>query len=212
MDKVLDNAYYKTLPPPHDKMRELYGVQIDRVIQSLWARIEQQLGRVSEIPEGGYHGAYLVELAEERRKGNCTERVMRATAPSYFISPAALGKLGLSTGEARVLVEKALVMQPDHLRAVEVLRRDRDADEAEAQLARMRGMLFGYSERFKHVIGPEVSWMYRTRVEDFNSIPKFDGDDYFLGTNEFGSSPANWRSYFGAYGMAVALQRQIASP
>jgi LPS-assembly protein len=43
---------------------------------------------------------------------------------------------------------------------------------------------FGYSERFKHTIGPEVSWMYRTRVEDFNSIPKFDGDDYYLGTNQ----------------------------
>lgn len=25
MEKVLDNAYYKTLPPPHDKMRELYS-------------------------------------------------------------------------------------------------------------------------------------------------------------------------------------------
>jgi LPS-assembly protein len=43
---------------------------------------------------------------------------------------------------------------------------------------------FAYSERFKHVIGPEVSWQYRTRVEDYNSIPKFDGDDYFLGTNQ----------------------------
>ncbi len=43
---------------------------------------------------------------------------------------------------------------------------------------------FAYSERFKHTIGPEVSWIYRTRVEDFSSIPKFDGDDYFLGTNQ----------------------------
>ncbi|WP_285739094.1 winged helix-turn-helix domain-containing protein [Kitasatospora phosalacinea] len=34
------------------------------------------------------HG--LVELAEERRKGNMTERVYRATAASYVISPAAL--------------------------------------------------------------------------------------------------------------------------
>ena len=34
------------------------------------------------------HG--LVELVEERRKGNMTERVMRATAASYVISPAAL--------------------------------------------------------------------------------------------------------------------------
>lgn len=32
------------------------------------------------------HG--LVELVEERRKGNMTERVMRATASSYVISPA----------------------------------------------------------------------------------------------------------------------------
>jgi DNA-binding transcriptional ArsR family regulator len=34
------------------------------------------------------HG--LVELIEERRKGNVTERVLRATAASYVISPAAL--------------------------------------------------------------------------------------------------------------------------
>jgi DNA-binding transcriptional ArsR family regulator len=34
------------------------------------------------------HG--LVELVEERRKGNMTERVMQATAASYVISPTAL--------------------------------------------------------------------------------------------------------------------------
>jgi DNA-binding transcriptional ArsR family regulator len=34
------------------------------------------------------HG--LVELVEERRKGNVTERVLQATASSYVISPAAL--------------------------------------------------------------------------------------------------------------------------
>lgn len=36
----------------------------------------------------------LVELAEERRRGNCVERVLRATARTYVISPAALGALG----------------------------------------------------------------------------------------------------------------------
>lgn len=35
------------------------------------------------------HG--LVELVEERRKGNVTERLLRATAASFVISPAALG-------------------------------------------------------------------------------------------------------------------------
>ena len=34
------------------------------------------------------HG--LVELVEERRKGNVTERVLQATAASYVISPIAL--------------------------------------------------------------------------------------------------------------------------
>jgi DNA-binding transcriptional ArsR family regulator len=37
------------------------------------------------------HG--LVELAEERRKGNVTERVYRATAASYVISPSALASV-----------------------------------------------------------------------------------------------------------------------
>ncbi|MFF2846385.1 ArsR/SmtB family transcription factor [Streptomyces sp. NPDC058001] len=37
------------------------------------------------------HG--LVELAEERRKGNVTERVYRATAASYVISPSALATI-----------------------------------------------------------------------------------------------------------------------
>lgn len=35
------------------------------------------------------HG--LVELVEERRKGNMTERVLRATAGAYVISPSACG-------------------------------------------------------------------------------------------------------------------------
>ncbi|MDZ4862102.1 MAG: arginine--tRNA ligase [Gemmatimonadota bacterium] len=51
----------------HAVTREFYindaGVQIERVIQSLHARIKQQLGRAGEIPDGGYHGEYLRELA-----------------------------------------------------------------------------------------------------------------------------------------------------
>lgn len=43
---------------------------------------------------------HLVEFVEERRKGNCMERIVRATARSYLISPEALGKLG-SSPEAR---------------------------------------------------------------------------------------------------------------
>jgi hypothetical protein len=35
--------------------------------------------------------------------------------------------------------------------------------------------------------------------------------DYFLGSNEYASSADSWHSYFQAYGMAVALQRQVRS-
>jgi len=37
--------------------------------------------------------AGLVELVEERRKGNCTERIVRATARGYVVDPAMLGQL-----------------------------------------------------------------------------------------------------------------------
>src|SRR5690606_24914395 len=36
-------------------------------------------------------GAGLVELQEERRRGNCTERVLRAVARRFVVDPAALG-------------------------------------------------------------------------------------------------------------------------
>lgn len=52
----------------HDVTREFYvndgGAQIDKLAQSLWARVRQRAGRRAEIPEGGYQGEYLVELAE----------------------------------------------------------------------------------------------------------------------------------------------------
>jgi predicted transcriptional regulator len=43
----------------------------------------------------------LVECVEERRKGNCTERILRATARSFVISPEALGALGATAESAR---------------------------------------------------------------------------------------------------------------
>ncbi len=52
----------------HQVSREFYvndaGVQIDRLGASLWARVQQRAGREAPIPEQGYHGGYLVELAE----------------------------------------------------------------------------------------------------------------------------------------------------
>jgi arginyl-tRNA synthetase len=53
----------------HVVTRECYvndaGSQIEKLAQSLWARVEQRRGIAVELPEGGYHGQYLVELAEK---------------------------------------------------------------------------------------------------------------------------------------------------
>jgi DNA-binding transcriptional ArsR family regulator len=43
----------------------------------------------------------LVELVETRARRNCLERVVRATARSYVISPLVLGRLGLDPGAVR---------------------------------------------------------------------------------------------------------------
>src|ERR671928_1337561 len=56
---------------------------------SLAARVGLPRQKVNyHLRELERHG--LVELVEERRKGNVNERLMRATAASYVISPAAL--------------------------------------------------------------------------------------------------------------------------
>jgi len=41
----------------------------------------------------------FVELVEERRKGNCMERVVRATARAYVIDPGIMGALGIDPAE-----------------------------------------------------------------------------------------------------------------
>ncbi len=53
----------------HFVCREFYvndaGTQIDKLVDSVRARYAQLLGREEAIPEGGYHGEYIVELARE---------------------------------------------------------------------------------------------------------------------------------------------------
>ncbi|MGH7470627.1 MAG: ArsR/SmtB family transcription factor [Longimicrobiales bacterium] len=67
------------------------------------------------------HG--LVEGVEERRRGNCVERVVRATARRFVISPAALGALGLTEGDAadRVSSNYAIAVAAQTIRDLSAL-------------------------------------------------------------------------------------------
>ena len=50
-----------------DVHREFYfndaGLQITRLAETVWARYRQELGHDERVPEGGYHGEYVVEIA-----------------------------------------------------------------------------------------------------------------------------------------------------
>lgn len=67
----------------HEVHREFYindaGVQIDRLAESLEVRWRQRQGEAVELPEGGYMGEYLVDLAAEVEKEAGDE--LRAMAP-----------------------------------------------------------------------------------------------------------------------------------
>ena len=55
----------------------------------------------------------LVELIEERRRGNCVERIVRATAKSYVVSAEALATLAADPDAARdVFSSRYLVAGP----------------------------------------------------------------------------------------------------
>ena len=79
------------------------------------------------------HG--LIELVEERRKGNCIERVVQATARSFVISPPPAAGAGPDAGQARDerSARWLLALAGQLVRDVGVL--IRGADAAERRLA-----------------------------------------------------------------------------
>lgn len=78
-----------------------------------------------------------------------------------------------------------------------------------------------YSDKFKHVIGPEITWRYRTAIDDFDQIPKFDTLDQQLGTHQidygivqrilakrpgFGGKPQPWELLSWRVGQTYYVQ------
>jgi len=92
----------------HDVAREFYvndaGTQIDKLALSLWARIQERVGRTAQIPEGGYQGAYLVELAES---------VLAREGPGFADLPLADGLARCRT----IAVQSQRAEQDEDLRA-----------------------------------------------------------------------------------------------
>lgn len=77
----------------------------------------------------------LVELVEEKRVGNCTERIVRATRRAYLVSAEALGSLAQGAAEATDRFSAAYVIAVAARALKEVARMRQAADDAGKQLA-----------------------------------------------------------------------------
>jgi DNA-binding transcriptional ArsR family regulator len=77
----------------------------------------------------------LVELVEERRSGNCVERIVRVTSRAYLVSAEALGSLAQGALEATDRFSAAYVVAIASRAISELANMRRAADEAGKRLA-----------------------------------------------------------------------------
>ncbi len=77
----------------------------------------------------------LVELVEERRSGNCVERIVRATGRAYLVSAEALGSLAHGALEATNRFSAAYLVAVAARAIRELAKLRRAADEAGKRLA-----------------------------------------------------------------------------
>lgn len=77
----------------------------------------------------------LVKLVEERRKGNCVERIVQAAASAYVVSPAVLGALGGDASSVRDKFSSAYLIAVAAESIAEVAKLRQKAEEAGKKLA-----------------------------------------------------------------------------
>lgn len=110
-----------------DRLRLLQELKEPNSASGLARRLDMPRQRLNyhlrELEKRG-----LVELVEERRKGNCTERIVRATALSYLISPEVLGALGTRPDivRDRFSASYLIALASSAIRDLAVLRRRAD--------------------------------------------------------------------------------------
>lgn len=77
----------------------------------------------------------LVRLVEERKKGNCVERLVQATASAYIVSPSVLGALGGEPAKVQDRFSSAFLIAVAAETVREVARLREKADSAGKKLA-----------------------------------------------------------------------------
>ncbi len=107
-----------------------------------------------ELEEAG-----LVEHVEDRRKGNCVERIVRATATTYLISPEALGALGDADADPQDRFSWAALVgtAASAIRDLAVLRRRADGARKKLPTLTMQADVRFASQRALHAFSEELA-------------------------------------------------------
>jgi DNA-binding transcriptional ArsR family regulator len=125
-------AAEKLLKPDRLRMLEMLGEPDSATGLARRLKLPRQTVNyhLRELEKEGF-----VELVEEKLKGNCMERFVRATARSYVISPVALGALGTDSAALRDKFSAAYLVSAAArtIRDVSILRSR--ADKAGKKLA-----------------------------------------------------------------------------
>jgi len=115
----------KLLKPERLRMLELLAEpgSATRIAKRLTLPRQTVNYHLRELEKEGF-----VEFVEQRPKGNCLERFLRATARSYVISPQALGALGIDAGGLRDRFSAAYLISAASraIRDVSILRQRAD--------------------------------------------------------------------------------------
>lgn len=100
----------------------------------------------------------LVSCVEERKKGNCTERLVRATARHYLVDPGVLGELAAQPTDVRdTLSWRYLVaLAARTIRELAVLRRRADAVGKPLQTLGLEATVCFSSQHELHAFSEEL--------------------------------------------------------
>jgi DNA-binding transcriptional ArsR family regulator len=126
--------------------------------------------------------AGLVRLVEERRKGNCVERILQATSTSYVIGPEALGSLGMHPGEVQDRFSAAYLIQTAGLilrDLGELLRRARRENKRLPSLTLEAEIRFA-SPKDRATFSQELAEQFAALVRKYHAPKAPEGRDFRL--------------------------------
>ena len=119
----------------------------------------------------------LVEVVGERKKRNCTERLVRAVAQSYLISPAALGRLAINPARVRDRASSAylIAVAAQVIREVGGLRHRADHADKQVPTLTMQADVRFASPDTQHAFAEELSQQLACLVAKYHDEEMPDG-------------------------------------